>query len=75
MNIRISTDPISLHEVSDPELCPCIYEGDCDNGITIYFENEENRQVYLDLDLGTEIVLKGNDTDDYIAEGQVKQKL
>ena len=40
-----TTDPISLREVSDPECHPCVYEGDGDNGIEIYFENEEKRNL------------------------------
>lgn len=37
MNIRTTTDPISLHDVLDPELHPCFcsYEGDGENGIEI----------------------------------------
>jgi hypothetical protein len=54
MHIRTTLDPISLHEVPDPENHPCLYEGDGENGLEIYFENEENMN---------------NDTDDYIAEG------
>ena len=69
INIRTSTDPISLQDVPFPEQRPCVYEGDGDNGITIYFENEVNRQKYLQMDSSTKIVLKGNDTDDYVAEG------
>ena len=69
MNIRTSTDPISLQDVPSPEQHRCVYEGDGDNGITIYFENEVNRQKYLQMDSSTKIVLKGNDADDYVAEG------
>lgn len=69
MNTRTTTDPISLQDVPDPENHPCLYEGDGDNGITIYFENEHNRQTYLQIKTGDNIVLQGNDTDDYIAEG------
>lgn len=69
MNTRTTTDPISLQDVPNPEDHPCLYEGDGDNGITIYFENEQNRQTYLQIKTGDNIVLQGNDTDDYIAEG------
>ncbi|MCU7797374.1 MAG: hypothetical protein KZQ75_09610 [Candidatus Thiodiazotropha sp. (ex Myrtea spinifera)] len=69
MNIRTTTDPISLREVPDPEQHPCLYEGDGDNGIEIYFESEENKRIYLDMELEGRKVIAGNDTDDYIAEG------
>ena len=44
-----TTDPISLHEVMDLEGKPFIVEGDHYNDLTIYFENNENRQAYLDI--------------------------
>lgn len=69
MNIRTTTDPISLHEVSDPEQHPCLYEGDGENGIEIYFESEANKQIYMDMELADHKVVMGNDTDDYVAEG------
>lgn len=69
MNIRTTTDPISLHDVVEPEQHPCIYEGDGENGIEIYFENEENRQTYLQMEIGHRIIVEGDDSDDYVAEG------
>lgn len=69
MNIRTTTDPISLNDVLDPENHPCVYEGDGDNGIEIYFENEENRQTYLHIDTGERIAVRGDDSEDYVAEG------
>ena len=69
MNIRTTIDPISHKEVSNPEDHPCVYEGDGDNGISIYFENEDNRKTYMDLKTGGNIVVQGSDTDDYVAEG------
>ena len=71
MHIRTTMDPISLNEVPNPEMHPCVYEGDGEDGLEIYFESEENRQQYLSLksESDTQIVLKGNDTEDYIAEG------
>jgi hypothetical protein len=69
MIIRTTTDPISNHEVANPEKHPCVFEGDGDNGIEIYFENEENRQTYLDMELEDKKVIRGNDTADYVAEG------
>jgi hypothetical protein len=44
-----------------------VYEGD--NGISIYFENEDNRKTYMELETGGNIVLQSNDSDDYVAEG------
>ena len=73
MHIRVTTDPVSLNDVSDPEDHPCIYEGDGNNGLEIYFENEFNRNQFLawehEQDKNSMIVLKGDDSDDYIAEG------
>lgn len=51
MHIRTTTDPISLHEVPDPENHPCLYEGDGENGLEIYFENEENRKIYMEMEV------------------------
>ena len=69
MNIRTTVDPISGQEVINPETAHCVYDGDGDNGIEIYFENEADRQVYLGLGQDHEITLRGNDSDDYVAEG------
>lgn len=69
MITRTTTDPITLHDVPNPEKHPCVFEGDGDNGIEIYFETEANRQAYLAMKLEDKKVLKGNDSEDYIAEG------
>lgn len=69
MNIRTTTDPISLHEVTNLDSAPCVYEGDGENGIEIYFENEEDRAQYLALGRDHDIVLHGDDSEDYVAEG------
>ena len=69
MLIRTTTDPISLNDVPDPENHPCVYDGDGDNGLEIYFENTENQQQYLNMELEGNIVLKGDDSADYVAEG------
>lgn len=73
MHIRTTLDPISLNDVLDPDNHPCLYEGDGDNGLEIYFENEANKKAYMDMDMDMELedkkILIGNDTDDYIAEG------
>lgn len=69
MHIRTTTDPISLHDVPDPEHHPCLYEGDGDNGLEIYFESEHNRELYMELELEDKKILKGNDSDNYVAHG------
>ncbi|MGD8591789.1 MAG: hypothetical protein PVF82_03100 [Gammaproteobacteria bacterium] len=69
MNIRTTTDPITLRDVSDIEDHPCIYEGDGENGIEIYFENDQTRSDYVSLEPHDPKVLMGNDSDDYVAEG------
>ena len=49
MQHRLSTtDPISLHEVIDLEGKPYLVEGTHYNDLTIYFENQQNRQTYKD---------------------------
>jgi len=48
--MRISTtDPITLNDVHDPENHPYVVEGEGDNAIKIYFENEENKRSYMDI--------------------------
>jgi hypothetical protein len=69
MNIRTTTDPITLRDVIDPDSHPCLYEGDGDNGVEIYFESEETKRIYLDMRFEDRKIITGNDTDDYIAEG------
>ncbi len=44
-----TTDPISLHEVTDLEGKPYLVEGTHYNDLTIYFESEKNRQAYEDI--------------------------
>ncbi len=69
MHIRSTTDPITLKDVHDPEHHPCLYEGDGDNGLEIYFENEENRKIYMDMELEDKKILVGDSSEDYVAEG------
>ena len=50
MQHRISTtDPISLNDVKNLDGKPYIVEGSHYNDLTIYFENEKNRQQYEDI--------------------------
>ncbi len=69
MIIRSTMDPITLVEVQDPHHAPCVYDGDGENGLEVYFENEEHRQLYLHMEMEGHKVLKGDDTADYVAEG------
>jgi hypothetical protein len=69
MIIRTTTDPITLQDVSNPEQHPCLYEGDGENGLEIYFESENTKQMYLDMEMEDIKVLAGNDSEDYVAEG------
>ena len=67
MHIRTTLDPISLNDVPDPEHHRCLYEGDGENGLDIYFENEVNKRIYMELELEDKQVQKGNDSADYVA--------
>jgi len=44
-----TTDPISGHDVKDPDKHPFVVEGAGDNALKIYFENEENKKAYLEI--------------------------
>jgi recombinational DNA repair ATPase RecF len=46
-----------------------VYDGDGDNGLEIYFENEQNRRAYLDMELEDIKILMGDDSEDYVAHG------
>ena len=69
MLIRTTHDPMTDHDVPSPEQHPCVYEGDGDNGIVIYFESEQSRQEYLDLQPHDPKILQGSDSEEYVAEG------
>ncbi|MGB7934701.1 MAG: hypothetical protein WCH04_21265, partial [Gammaproteobacteria bacterium] len=69
MNILCTMDPISWNEVTNLDGAPCLYEGDGENGIEIHFENEIDLEIYRTLGQDHRIVLEGDDSDDYIAEG------
>ncbi|MCW9014750.1 MAG: hypothetical protein OQL06_13295 [Gammaproteobacteria bacterium] len=71
MIIRVTTDPMTQQEVINPEAHPCVYDGDGENGLEIYFESEQSKQEYLnwDRDDDHKIVLKGSSSADYVAEG------
>ena len=71
MHIRVTTDPITMNEVPNPEAHPCVYEGDGVNGLEIYFENENTRDEFLawEKDFDHQITLQGDESEDYVAEG------
>lgn len=71
MHIRVTTDPITMNEVPNPDTHPCVYEGDGVNGLEIYFENENTRDEFLAWGKETDhrITLQGDDSADYVAEG------
>ncbi len=46
-----TTDPITLHDIPSPEKHPFIVEGEGDTAIKIYFESEETRQAYMDIEV------------------------
>lgn len=48
--MRISTtDPISGADVKNPDRSPFVIEGQGEGALKIYFENEENRKAYLEI--------------------------
>ncbi|MEJ2424874.1 MAG: hypothetical protein P8101_10515 [Candidatus Thiodiazotropha sp.] len=69
MNIRTTTDPITLRDVPDPQTHPCLYEGDGEHGVEIYFESDETKRIYQDLVTEDPKVIRGDDSEDYVAEG------
>lgn len=50
MNIT-TLDPMTLNDVTDLDNAPFLVEGEGSNAIKIYFENEENMQEYIDMDM------------------------
>jgi len=73
MHIRVTTDPMSMQEVEDPQTKPCVYCGDGENGLEIYFESEVNRLAFIEWERDKRedhfITLKGDSSADYVAEG------
>ena len=70
MFIRTTTDPMTLHDVKPlPDQQSCLFEGDAENGLEIYFESEQTRRDYMDLQPHDPKILVGNDDEDYVAEG------
>ncbi len=49
--MRITTlDPMTLNDVSNLDTAPFVIEGKGDNAIKIYFESEQNRREYLEME-------------------------
>ena len=48
MNL-IHIDPVSLNRVSDIINAPFVVEGDESNPLKVYFENDDNRLQYLEM--------------------------
>jgi len=46
-----TTDPISLLDVPDPDRHPFVIEGRGEGAIKIYFLNEENKRIYLGINV------------------------
>lgn len=42
-----TTDPVTLHEIANPEAHPFVIEGHGENTLKIYFDSEETRSTYL----------------------------
>jgi hypothetical protein len=50
--MRVSTtDPISGNDVRDTASAPFVIEGAGEGALKIYFESEQNRLAYLDIEL------------------------
>lgn len=50
--MRISTtDPITLNDVSNPENHPFVVEGEGGNALKIYFESEDTKKAYLEINV------------------------
>jgi len=48
-----STDPISGNDVVDTDNAPYVIEGNGDDALKIYFESEENKTRYLEVESKT----------------------
>jgi hypothetical protein len=48
-HITSTTDPINGFNITDLKGRPRVVEGDDNNELTIYFENQVTRQAYLDM--------------------------
>lgn len=46
-----TTDPITGNTIKDPEGHPFVIEGQGDNALKIYFESEESKKAYLEIEV------------------------
>lgn len=46
-----TTDPITGNTIDNPEGHPFIVEGTGDNALKIYFESEDSKRAYLDIEV------------------------
>lgn len=46
-----TTDPITGRDVTDLEHAPFVIEGTGDGALKIYFESEDSRNEYLDIEM------------------------
>ncbi len=44
-------DPMTLNDVIDLNNAPFVIEGEGDNAMKIYFESEQNREEYLNMEM------------------------
>jgi hypothetical protein len=49
--IITTTDPITGEDIPHPETKPYVVEGEGHLAVKIYFESEETRRAYLDIDI------------------------
>jgi len=45
-----TTDPMTGHDVTDLENAPCVIEGTGDSPLKIYFESEDSKRAYLEVE-------------------------
>ena len=50
MNIH-TLDPMTLNDVTDLDNAPYVIEGEGQGAIKIYFESEENKNEYLEMEM------------------------
>ena len=48
-----TTDPISGNEVTVTENAPFVFEGSGEDALKIYFESQENKESYLEIESKT----------------------
>jgi len=71
MHIRVTKNPISQNEMHDLSNQPSNNKGDGKNGLEIYFENENNKNEFLEWEHNEDhkISLIGEESAEYVAEG------